>query len=202
MKKKQIMKRGLEEIGQQKKAHQDVYDDIKSEGVQNLEEVAETLARIPSTGQMEKTKVLRSVFMIAAIVLGLLRIASLLFLGTAGTLPPAALLFIGIIALLVPGMAIYASIKGNPDLFKTVAILLIVSVVRSLRSIELDASGLISFGLIGLVIFLAFFIPYKMKTPFQKVVRTKTVDGKSQNYYDFVFDDTRVKSEEVLDADV
>lgn len=196
------MKRGLNEIGQQKKAHQDVYDDIKNEGAQDLELVAETLARVPSSGQMEKTKVLRMVFLVSVIILGILRIASILFIGSSGSLPPAALLIAGVIALLVPGIGIYASIKGNPDSFRTVGFLLILSIVRSVRAIELDPTALLSFGLMGIVIFLAFFIPYKMKTPFQKVVRTKTVDGKDQNYYDFVFEDTRLKSDDILDSEI
>ncbi|MFM9983650.1 MAG: hypothetical protein ACKVOK_00355 [Flavobacteriales bacterium] len=201
MTKRQIRKEGYQLIVKSGKSHQEAFDTLKDENSSELKGLAEILSSIPSSGKQKEMATLRYVFMGLLFVIILLRLASVLPMFIAGTVNTPLIITIVVLGMFVPALGIYATLSGKTELYNSVGLLLGLSLIRSLgrEALSADVVTVIVIGIIVLTIILAYYIPYKLKTPFTTTFSTENVQGINQYITHYHFEDTRLKREDVLD---
>lgn len=201
MNKRQIRKEGYQLIVKSGKSHQEAFDTLKGESSSDLKGLAEILSSIPSSGKQKEVAVLRYVFMGLLFVVILLRLASFLPLFIAGTVNTPLIITLIVLGMIVPALGIYACLAGKTEMYNSVGILLGLSLIRSFSqgTFSADVVTIIVIGIIVLTIALAFYIPYKLKTPYTTSFSADNLNGSNQYITTYHFEDTRQKMEGVLD---
>lgn len=202
MTKREIIKAGRTAIIKNGKSHQEAFDEIKEIEKVERNMLAEELAKIPSSGKLKSTVILRGIFVAALVIIIALRVLSLLAIGLNENINFALVLGILALGIIVPVVGIYGALFARPNNYFPTGILMVVSVFRSMTQGEMTANTETFIVLIPFVVaaFLAFFIPSRLKTPFKKIVSEQFVDGKMVKRMEYVFEDTRLKPSEVLDS--
>jgi hypothetical protein len=201
MTKRQIRKEGYQLIVKSGKSHQEAFDTLKDENSSELRGLAEIISSIPSSGKQKEMAALRYVFMGLLFVIMLLRLAAVLPMFIAGSLNTPLIITMIVFGMFVPVLGIYACMAGKSELYHSTGLLLGFSLIRSFgrEALSADVVTVIVIGIIVLTIILAYYIPYKLKTPFTTTFSTEIVQGTNQHMTHFHFEDTRLKREDVLD---
>lgn len=175
-------------IQKENKSHQETFEQLKTEktGLKR-DELAEEISKIPSQQNIQKYKGLRYTFLSIMILIALAQLAALIsvyLLG--GQINSAVLILVLLIALVVPVLGITAVFKNQASLYRAAGGFMIYSAFRTFtdQGFSTDIFSIISLIIGASVIFLAFYIPYKLKTPYRKITK-KGEDGKFRNQYFF-----------------
>lgn len=204
MTKRQIRKEGYQLIVKSGKSHQETFDTLKDKNYSEQKGLAEILSSIPSSGKQKEMAALRYVFMGLLFVIMLLRLVAVLPMFIAGSLNTPLIITIIVFGMFVPVLGIYASIAAKSELYHSTGLLLGFSLIRSLgrEALSADVVTFIVIGIVVLTIVLAYYIPFKLKTPYTTTFSTENIDGTNQNITRYHFEATRAKREDVLDDGV
>lgn len=202
MLKKQIRTLGHQAIVKEQRSHQETFDELSQTAGVDRQLLADELSKIPSNGKQGNTASLRYIFIAALALLGILRILSIILIGIEGSLNMGLISLLVAFGVIVPGIGIYAALFGKSELYTTTGILLAISLFRSITRGELSAEPETWIALIpfAVAVGLAFYIPFKLKTPHKKVVSESYVDGKLVKKINYEFEDTRVSDSNILDS--
>ncbi len=202
MTKKQIRSAGYKAIVKENKSHQEAFDDISS--IQGVDQklLADELSKIPSNGKQKSTSTLRYIFIAALILLAGMRILAIVLLGIDGNIGGSIIMLLVLFGVVVPGIGIYAALVSKVELYMTTGIFLSISLFRSLTKGEITTDPETLIGLIpfAVAVALAFFIPTKLKTPYKRTVVEHFIDGKTNKKIEYIFEDTRLNQEDILDG--
>tara|TARA_B100000508_G_scaffold138385_1_gene134372 strand:- start:56645 stop:57247 length:603 start_codon:yes stop_codon:yes gene_type:complete len=186
MNKRQVRKKAYRSIIKGNKTHQMTYDNLKQQrGDLTREEVAEEISKIPSRKRINTLKTLRYTFLSVMILIGLIRLLALFSL-IEGLDELWILLITVLISLAVPVIGVLAVFYNHATLYRAAGGLLIYSIYKSVTnsSFTFDTTFLIALIPIVAGVILAFYIPFKLKTPYQ-VISKKGEDGKTRTRYLF-----------------
>ena len=203
MSKRKARVRGGKIIVNQKRTHQEAFEELKPQLNLSDDELAGELARIPNKENIEKTKVLNVIFIICLGLIIVLRSIGLLALGMVTNLSWIPLLIAFAIALVVPALGIYGAVKYKPELYRSVGFLFILSIFRSFRNGEFEAITADPYALIGYIPFLgaiglAFYLPYAFKVSYKS---ESGVDEEGNRFSKVVFEESesQFNDSELLD---
>lgn len=198
----QIRNLGGKAIVKNNKSHQETFDELSQTPGVDRQYLAQELSKIPSNGKQKSTASLRYTFIACLIFLAALRVLAIVMLQAEVAFSLRFLGFIIIVALVVPVVGIYAALFHKIQYYQATGILLAFSLFQSIRRGELvmEVESLLVLVPFAGAVFLVFFIPSKMKTPFKKTVSEKYEDGKLVKKIDYVFEDTRVNESGLLDS--
>lgn len=204
MTKRQLKKAAYTAIVKEGRSHQVTFNSLRTQSDLELETLANEVAAIPSKDKSEKYKTLRYLFVGILVLLLIIRGLGIAAFGMIQEINPPLLLVLILLGIVVPALGIYGVFTSKVDLYKTTGILLILGVVRSFSNGQFSTEiiDLLFLIPVGLAIGLAFFIPTKLKTPFTKKVVIKEVNGVNKKALDFVFDETKLVDEELLDVSI
>lgn len=204
MTKKEIRKSGYSGIFKEGKSHQECFDELKDKNKNNLEELANELSKIPSNGKTKDTIILRNSFIVALLILILLRVVGIVIIGIEGNINTPILVSIVLLGIALPIYGIYGAIYGKTEAYYTTGIFLAISLLRGFGKgeINLEIESLVAIAPILYAIVMAYLIPYKYKTPYKKVLQKTETDGKGKSIIDYQFEDTRTSNEDILDMNI
>jgi hypothetical protein len=201
MTKREIRKAGHLAIVKDGNSHQDAFDAIQAKGKVERNLLAEELSKIPSTGKLKSTLILRGIFIGALSLIIVARVISLVTIGLEGQFNMGLLIGLVALGILVPVIGIYGALFAQPHLYYSTGMLVGLSIFRSLTNGEMVVSSEMIVILIPffVAVVLAFFIPSKLKTPYKKSTSEHIIDGKSVKRMEYVFEDTRLNPTDLLD---
>lgn len=190
MTKRQLKKSAREKIVLQGKTHRETFEELKGTPGFSQTEIADELAKVPSQIKREQNRILQWIYIGAVCLIVLLRLLGIVTIGQE--LNGAALLLLLAIGFLVPGIAIFSAVTYRMDAYRSVAILFILSVVRSFRQLDVtDPISLVVLAIHVVAIGLAFWIPERMKTPYTSSVSVVIdEEGKQRRVTEIVFPDS------------
>ena len=105
-------------------------------------------------------------------------------------------MFAFVIAL--PIYAIIVMLGNRMDQVRSVSILLIISVFRGVTEVKIHPEDLVWLIPMGVIIFLGFWLPVKMKTPYSTEMKTVAINGKKQVDFEIKFNDAGLSEDEDL----
>lgn len=201
MTKKEIKKEGYKRIVKEGQSHQTVFEDLKtSKPAFNLT-IAEELSKIPSKGIIEKYKNLRIVYISLLGLFILLRVVFIVFIMQMLSANPGLMLIALLVGVFVPIMGIFGIMTHRLELLKTVSILLILGIFRSLQHMSFEPEEFIWLIPVAGIIVLGFVIPAKLKTSFTSKTVHSEINGKKVVDYDIRFETTELEiGDEILDG--
>ena len=202
MTKKQLRSAGYKAIVKNHKSHQEAFDEINETPGIDQHLLAEELTKIPSSGKQQATTSLRYIFIVSLILIIAMRIYAIVVLGIEGGMNPSLIGVLLLFGILIPGYGIYAALFSKSELYSMVGFLLILGIFRFVtrESFSADPITYIAYIPFAIAIGLAFFIPFKLKTPFKKTVSEHFIDGKMQHKTRYEFEDTRANQSDLLDS--
>lgn len=204
MTKKEIRKSAHQSIFKNGLSHQECFDQLRDSNTSDLELLASEVSKIPSSGKTKRTAALRYTFIGFLVIIMLLRIMGIVVIGMEGDLDPKLLVILVLLGIFLPVYGIYGALTGRVEIYFFTGIFLIVSTVRSFarNAVELDSDTLIGLIPVAAAVILSFLIPSKLKTPFKKSLSPVEFDGKTVNRTEYIFEDTRISREDVLDSTI
>jgi hypothetical protein len=202
MLKKQIRTLGHKAIVKNNKSHQEAFDELSQNENIDKQLLANELSKIPSNGKQKSTASLRYIFIAALVLLAAIRIIGIIMIGMESSVNMGLVYMLVAFGVLIPGLGVYAALFGKSELYMTTGILLGISLFRSVSRGELNVEPETLVALIpfAVAIGLAFFIPFKLKTPHKRVITESYVDGKLVKKVDYEFEDTRLNESDILDS--
>ena len=203
MSKRKIRRQGGKLILKQGKTHQSAFRELVPESKLSHQEIANELAKIPSQRKVETVKIFNIIFIVCLSLVILLRIIGIIALGVLDNMGTGPLLLIILVTLIVPAVGIYGAINYKAEIYKSVGILLLIGIFRSVTNGDFAYVAKDTYTLIGYIpyfvaIALAFYIPTRLKTAFSIKVVTKE-DGSKKKQIIFEEEPTEVSDSEVLD---
>ncbi|MBI1835634.1 MAG: hypothetical protein HYR91_00060 [Flavobacteriia bacterium] len=190
MTKRQLKKEIYTSIVKEGKTHQETFDKLRFEKGLGLEFIAEEVAKIPSKFKSEKYKNLIYIYIGALVLAVIIRLLTVFAISNTLSLGSPIIFLLLIVVLIVPAFGIYAALTSRIDGYKSVGMLLILSILRSLK--ELGNVDLTSYiiGLIPIVvaIILAFYIPTKLKMGYQKSIRKVDENSELKSFWEYHFE--------------
>lgn len=202
MTKKQIRAAGYNFIVKENKSHQETFDELSITNGIEKKMLADELSKIPSNGKQNSTSALRYIFIISLVLLAGLRIFGIIVLGMSTSMNASVIGLLVFFGVIVPGIGIYGAIYAKVELYMTTGIFLTISLFRSITRGELNAEPETLLVMIPffVAVALAFFIPTRLKTSYQRTVKEHFIDGKSQKKIAYEFEDTRASDSGLLDS--
>lgn len=202
MTKKQLRSAGYKAIVKNHKSHQEAFDEISETPGIDRQLLADELTRIPSSGKQQSTTLLRYIFILALALIIAMRIYTIVIMGFGGGMTQSIIGVLILFGILLPGYGIYAALFSKSDLYSMVGILLLLGIVRFVTRelFTADPITYIAFIPFAVAIALAFYIPFKLKTPYKKTVSERFIDGKMQQKTHYEFEDTRANQSDLLDS--
>jgi hypothetical protein len=200
--KSQIRNLGGKAIVKEKKSHQETFDELSQTPGVDQQFLAEELSKIPSSGKVKSTASLRYTFIACLAFLGVLRMVGIVMAQIEIRFDLRFVLFVVILSLIAPAAGIYAALFHKIHFYRTAGILLIFGLYQSIKrgQLALEAESLLVLIPFAAAVFLAFYIPSKLKTPYKKSITENFKDGKLTKEADYVFEDTRMTESDILDA--
>lgn len=193
MKKRQLIKAAYQSIVKNGKSHQETFDELKIVSQIDQESLAQEISKIPSAYKQEKFKNLRYLYVGMLILVIITRVFGVISLFQITNINGSLILLGVVVGGLLPAVGIWGSMTSRASLYQTIALLSLISIIRSLNTLinsdPLSFAFLIPF--IGAII-LGFYIPTKLKTSYTK---------KGSEY---VFESNKLSSldESLLDTEV
>jgi hypothetical protein len=183
MKKTELNKNARRMILQEGLTHQGVFDELVQKSQIDKDKLAELIAVIPSKNKLSQNKVWINAMIVVLGVVILLRILSIWLFAFVSDWSPVLLLFAIIVGIVVPVVGIYASLTSRFDMYKGLGILMGLSILRSFKdnSVQDYQFFLVLIPFIGAVA-LAFYIPYRLKVNYNRVVKEDEHGNKTAHY--------------------
>ena len=193
---------GHKAIVKNNKSHQEAFDELSQKQGVNKQVLASELSKIPSNGKQKSTTALRYVFIATLVLLAAIRIVGIVLIGMESSVNMGLMYMLIAFGVFIPGLGVYAALVGKSELYVTTGILLGVSLFRSVSGgeLNLEPETLVALVPFAIAIGLAFFIPFKLKTPHRRVITESHVDGKLVRKVDYEFEDTRLNESDILDS--
>lgn len=215
MTKRTLKKDIYRKIIKEKRSHQTVFEELRTQRVIKPTELIEEIAKYPSPNGMRKYHLLVIFFIISLSMLLVIRLLPLQYLTATFAPNKQAVLITVLVSMIVPVFGISVIIRKRFNEYKVIGLLLILGIIRSGLSI---AGGKVAVGYFAivspvlLVLFLpliacivfAFLIPSLMKTNYTKQVKVEEVNGVKKKYLHAVFDSNGMSSsdEDLLDSEL
>ncbi|NOQ75302.1 MAG: hypothetical protein GQ574_25045 [Crocinitomix sp.] len=202
MTKREIKKKGYQEIIKNGRTHQSVYEELKTTRPAFNKTIAEHLGETPSVAVRSKWQIWLTIYIALTGVTVLIRVLGV-FVLLEQKVAPLVILIAVLLSLVLPGLGIYGALKYKLELLKTTSIIILLFTFRGIGKMEMDITGIIVLSLVGTIVFLGLFLPYKMKTSFKTTIVKKEVDGKMLTDYDIQFEDGQAyNNDDLLDSDL
>lgn len=195
MTQRQMFTNAYRMIVKEGKSHQETFDELKPQAYSDLDQLAKEVSQTPSSQKVEETKSLRSIFMVVITLVFGLHILELVAIDNI----EAHLAWYISMAVMSVGfwfLGIFAALKARIYMYRSCAGFLIITAILSLANtdyltaIELILILALSVG--GIV--LAFVIPAKSKTPFERTVYKEMINGKEKSLFRFTFEQSNESS--------
>ncbi len=202
MTKRQIRKTAYNSIVKEGKSHQDTFDTITQNTNQDQEWVAKEVAKYPGSLLSENQKTLKMIYIGLLGILVILRCISMIAIAGDGNLNKGILSVFILIAVLIPGLGIYGAVTNKVDVYRSMAILSIIGIARSIQYIDMVNNPISLIGLFPLfgIIILGFYIPTKLRTNYHIKIVEEDNNGETKKVKKYVFDETlKNSSPELLD---
>lgn len=202
MNKNKVRKAAYKGIANERKSHQEFFDDFRNHNRVNSELLAQETSKIPSLAKMKETTTLRYVYTgILSIVL-ILRAFGVTELLQSSGMGTGLIIFALLLALGIPVIGIVAAVTQRVYLYQPVGMLMGLAILRTFtnKTIQVDETVYLVMIPMVLVIVLSFYIPSKLKTPYTKNVSKIEKDGVSKTKTQYVFEESAHYSDEILDA--
>lgn len=205
MTRRELKKNAYRMIVKENKSHQDTFDELRRDQVNGPEELAEDISKIPSQEKQKQNQTLVYIYVGMLALVILLRIVGITL--TFGIMNIEANMLLVLIALgvILPAAGIFGALTRRQDSYRTIGILLIVSIARALTRGEVAADPLALIWLTptAVAIALAFYIPTRLKTNFTKKLIQAEVDGKIKKTLEITFQaPDKIFAPDVLDANL
>jgi len=193
-----IKKEGYKRIIKNNEKHQSVYEELKTNKPSFNVKIADSLKTIPSKSVIEKFKALRITYIILLSIIILLRILLVytLYITHVKTWILVIALLFGI---LLPFAAIYLTITHKYESLKGISILFILSVMRSIRKIEVNIETIIVFLIFIAVIIIGFLLSKYMQTNYKKTTVYNKETNKISDYKIEFESGNSIENDEILD---
>jgi hypothetical protein len=204
MTKRQARKAAYRLILKESKSHQAAFDELSGDKGLGNDDLAEEISKIPSERKRKSFAPLVYLYIGLLLLIIALRSLSIYVLATSDTFNAALILMAVILVVAFPIYGIYGALTARNESYKTIAIIMGLSIFRSFRQSPDEFSTEFFLVLIPFValIGLGLFIPYKLKTPYTISV-VKEQDGvqlKSKKKY--TFEASRLADEDLLDSEL
>lgn len=202
MNKRELKKAAYSAIVRDGLSHQEAFNRLRKDSEIEIETLAEEVSKIPSANKNNATQVWRYIYTLLLVLIIGLRSASLFLMAQLENIS-SSVVFLGIVlGLFVPVLGIVAAFTSRVELYKTVGILLTLSILRSFSNgFEVDPIFLLTLLPFALAAGLSFYIPSLLKTPFTKKIDKKDSNGSLKSSVNYVFDSSSA-NEELLDSAV
>jgi hypothetical protein len=200
---KEIKKKAYEAIVKNQQSHQSFYDE-NCDAVQiSKVEFAEEVARIPSKAKMKKHQIWVYSYVVLLVFILLIRLLSVGLLFEEG-ISPGLLVLLILAGFIVPIVGVVGALTSRVELYKTVALLLGISVFRSLINIMSAGKSFDFLGIIPsvLVVILALYIPTLLLTNFKKSSNFIEDEGQKKKVVTIVFETPEMSNSNILDTDL
>ena len=207
MTKRKIKKAVVAGLIKENKSHQEVFDHLKSECSDNLDVLAEEIAKIPSVNKQNKNKNLVYTYVALLGLVIILRSLNVIGLALLGTISTNFILLMIAISVIIPILGIYGAMTRRTDSYKVVSFILIMSIVRSIpnasKGVGFDSTTLLSLIPLLVAIGLGFYIPSRLKMNYSKKLVKTDVDGKTMKHTEYVFEsDGLISNDDLLDTEI
>ena len=197
MTKKEVKKNARPLLYRDKMSHQEIYEGFKTPKPTFNKIIATELGKLPSIRIIEKFKTYRYAYVILVALLLVARgLGVLVLFQTRISSSWKLLMFAFVIAL--PIYAIIVMLGNRMDQVRSVSILLIISVFRGVTEVKIHPEDLVWLIPMGVIIFLGFWLPVKMKTPYSTEMKTVAINGKKQVDFEIKFNDAGLSEDEDL----
>lgn len=192
MTKRQTKKAIYQAIVKDGKSHQQAFDELKSSSEMDLESLANEVSKVPSAAKNEQFKTLVYSYVILLGVIIVLRALGVFGLFYGQNINMNLILLFIALGIVFPVMGIVGALTFRIDSYRSIAIIMILGIVRSFNKEVIDAIDI--YFILTLipflaVIILAFIIPTKLKTEYTKKVNKTESEGKVKTSLSFVFDE-------------
>lgn len=190
MTRRELKKEAYRMIVKENNSHQQTFDALRKDAKNGIEELAEDIAAIPSNTKQEQNKALLYTYIISLGVVILLRVLGVLAIFDPQKINGAFILLIVALGVLVPAGGIYGALSRRHETYRTIGILLILSIVRAVSKGEISPDPFTFIFLIPTIvaIALAFYLPTRLKTKFSKKTVQEEVDGKLRKRFEVTFE--------------
>ena len=192
-------------IVKEQKTHQETFDTLRGFSDLDTETLADEVAKVPSAAKQQKQRTLIYIYVVLLGLVIILRLLGVYAMTTMTAINPGMLLILIALGVVVPAVGIYGALTTRIEVYRTVGILLILSVVRSFTKEQFPTEIIGFLVLIPFVAaaFFSFYIPTRCKTAYSKKIRKEEVDGKERTSVEYVFDDfEKWENKELLDVEV
>lgn len=180
MTKRETRKAAYRLIVNEKKSHQQTFDELRGNTEMEISSLAKTVGTIPSLEKRRKNKTLVIVYVVLLGLVIITRSMGILGLSMMGGMNSPVLLLLLALGLVVPGIAIFGALTSRVEIYYSTAGLLAYSIFRAFTKDAMffqDVFSLIFIIPTVLVIALAVIIPFRLKTPYTERKVVEENDG-------------------------
>jgi len=204
MTKREIRKEAFTRIIKKNHPHQHAYDKMVAVNPESSDDIAEELSKFPDKKRQHSKKNLVMAYVVVLALIVILRIVSVIVTPEIMHLPAPLLLVMVALTMVVPIVGIVMALKHKVDAYRSIGLLFIVSIARSLKYLTGDPIEFVAFIPIVIAIILAFVIPGQLKVPYKKELVTTGSGEEEKKVMRAVFEETETvsNSEELLDSKI
>jgi len=202
MNKNKLRKAAYKGIAKEGKGHQEFFDSFVSNNKVKGEILAEETAKIPTLGKMKETTSLRYIYIAVLAIILVLRMVGVTEHTQSMGMGTGFIVFALILALGVPVIGIVAALTQRVNLYHPVGLLMGLAILRTFtnKNIEIDESVFIVLAPMAVAIILSYYIPSKLKTGYERKVRKEMKGEKEVTSVYYIFEESKLDSDEILDA--
>lgn len=176
-----------ESIFKEGKSHQLTFDTLLGDTDMQPEMLAKAVSMVPSRAKREQWRIWNYIYIALLGAFCLLRMLAFFSWGFLGEMAMSQTLILILLSVWVPYLGIRAALTARMESYHTIGIVLIINVFQSFKIILLADPTIWTGTIFALsIIFLSFFLPFKLKTPYKQVVEAGTTGTMTTTY---VFDE-------------
>lgn len=204
MKKREVRKEVYQLIVKEGKSHQETFDELRESTGMNAEALAAEVSKVPSPARQDHHKALVFVYVGLLCLVILLRTLSIFTLSWTEGVQVKFLFLMVLVGVILPLSGIWGALTARSEMYQVVGVFLAISVFRGFTQGQFPLEALDILLLIPFVavIILSFYIPYKLKTPYQKMIRKMEADGMVTTKIEYVFDSSLPRKQSGLIDDI
>ena len=201
MSKRTARKDAYRMIVKENRSLQETYDSLSETTGLDSESLAEIIAAVPSQSKRLQLKNLVIIYVVLMSIFGLLRLVGVVAILQLNVNPVILILALAI-GLLLPVGAIFCALTWRLDGLRTFSILLIIALVRSFTSQQIELDDPFALGALAIVagaVVIGFILQNNAKTDYRSVVEEVEVDGKWSKRKVVKFKEEVLASDNLLD---
>lgn len=205
MKKRQVKKAVHTGLIKENKSHQEVFDGLKGECVDDLDYLADEIAKIPSLKKQKENQNWVNLYIAVLALVIVFRGLSIIGLTMSDKIPANLIVLMIAIVVIIPIMGIYGALTRKTETYKVVSIILIVSIVRALptlaKGVDFDFLNLVGFIPLVAAISLGFYVPSRLLMTYRKNRVKVEHEGRITGKYEYEFEsDGLISNDNLLDT--